>query len=86
MNKQEKEGWTCAHAAADQGHLAVLEYLKKRHADLTKKTNLGKTTLSLARAKNNREIIRFLTPFVKELVNNPKVNNTIETGLICFMS
>ena len=60
MNARDKDGFTPLHAAAQTGHLPLVDLLILRGADLNLGSNQGVTPLILAAQKGHLEIVKLL--------------------------
>ncbi len=59
INKQDKRGFTALHRAAEMGHIEIIKELLQNGAKKEIEAE-GHTALSLAKARNNKEIIEIL--------------------------
>lgn len=60
VNAKDNRGFTALHRAAEMGHLEIVKILLSKGADKTVEAE-NHTALSLARARENKEIIELLT-------------------------
>jgi len=81
-NAKSNIGKTALIYAVEKGHLKATEELFKwpfkGEPDLTAKTNNGKTALDIANAKNNNEILKFLTEKVDSQFSSAAINGEVE--------
>ena len=59
VNKQDNRGFTALHRAAEMGHIEIVKELLQNGAKKEIEAE-GHTALSLAKARNNKEIIEML--------------------------
>ncbi len=59
-NKQQKNGKTPLHYAAEYGHVEVIGYMLQNRGDLFARTEKGQTALELAKSHNQTEVAEIL--------------------------
>jgi len=64
----DKDGFSCAHAAASRGHLEILRFLfETANINLTVKTKSGKTTIHLAAENSHDHVVQYIAPHFCEI-------------------
>ncbi len=79
VNYSTSGGWTAAMAAADNGHLAVLQYLASKKADLNARTRMGRTVLMRAAFHGQTAVAKYL------LSKGAKVGEVDQNGVTALM-
>lgn len=79
VNYSTSGGWTAAMAAADNGHLAVLQYLAFKKVDLNARTRMGRTILMRAAFHGQTAVAKYL------LSKGAKVNDADQSGVTALM-
>jgi len=60
VDREDENGWTPIHEAANGGHMGAVELLIEYQSDITKETKHGWTPVLLAKKNRNHNIIDFL--------------------------
>jgi hypothetical protein len=78
---RDTDGWTMLHEAAAGGHIAVVDYLLSKGANLDAETYMGATALDLAEEKIGPD-----SPIVHYLLSQGSVPNNLDVQTNATMS
>jgi ankyrin repeat protein len=74
LNKQDGDGWTALHCAADTDadgdNLEIAKYLVARGCSLTLQDNVGRSALDVATIHNHPQLVHFLTSATNLITTN----------------